>query len=150
MQMNGDAKLTIILQKQLNAISRLQLNDIRVIMNDDPYDLQAEIKGPISTPYEGGVFRVRLQLSSDFPQTPPKGYFITKIFHPNVNDETREICVNTLKKDWDPQNWNLKSIYEVIRCLLIVPFPESALNQEAAKMFMENYQEYFNMAKMLT
>lgn len=87
---------------------------------------------------------------NDFPQTPPKGYFITKIFHPNVNHETGEICVNTLKKDWNSQAWNLKTIYEVIRCLLIVPFPESALNQEAAKMFMESYQEYFNMAKMLT
>jgi ubiquitin-conjugating enzyme E2 S len=37
-----------------------------------------------------------------------------------------------------------------VRCLLIVPFPESALNESAGKMFMENYSEYFRHAKMLT
>ena len=29
------------------------------------------------------------------------GYFITKIFHPNIA-KNGEICVNTLKKDWKP------------------------------------------------
>ena len=33
---------------------------------------------------------------------------------------------------------------------MIVPFPESELNEEAGKMFMENYEEYFKYAKLLT
>jgi len=73
---------------------------------------------------------------------------LTKIFHPNVS-EKGEICVNTLKKDWDPANWSLKQIFEVIRCLLIVPFPESALNDEAGKLFMEDYEEYHKHASMI-
>ena len=40
--------------------------------------------------------------------------------------------------------------YQVIRCLLIVPFPESSLNEEAGKLFQENYQEYFKLAKLYT
>lgn len=31
---------------------------------------------------------------------------MTKIFHPNVS-ENGEICVNTLKKDWNPKKWSL-------------------------------------------
>lgn len=31
---------------------------------------------------------------------------------------------------------------QVIRCLLIEPFPESALNEQAGKMLLENYEEY--------
>lgn len=31
-----------------------------------------------------------------------------------------------------------------------MPFPESALNEQAGKMFMENYEEYFKHAKMIT
>jgi ubiquitin-conjugating enzyme E2 S len=31
-----------------------------------------------------------------------KGFFETKIFHPNVSS-LGEICVNTLKKDWQPK-----------------------------------------------
>lgn len=51
------------------------------------------------TPYVGGVFKVKLTLGKDFPQTPPKAFFLTKIFHPNVASNG-EICVNTLKRDW--------------------------------------------------
>lgn len=53
------------------------------------------------TPYAGGFFRVKVVLGKDFPQTPPKAFFLTKIFHPNVAPNG-EICVNTLKKDWKP------------------------------------------------
>ncbi|MGH0184779.1 UNVERIFIED_CONTAM: hypothetical protein FKN15_015917 [Acipenser sinensis] len=51
------------------------------------------------TPFAGGVFRMRLVLGKDFPASPPKGYFLTKIFHPNVGP-SGEICVNVLKRDW--------------------------------------------------
>ncbi len=54
--------------------------------------------------------------------------------------------MNTLKKDWDPMNWSLRHILEVIRCLLIVPFPESSLNEEAGRLFMDNYEEYARTA----
>ena len=37
----------------------------------------------------------------------------------------------------------------VIRCLLIVPFPESSLNDEAGKLFMESYDEYARRAKLM-
>lgn len=37
-----------------------------------------------------------------------------------------------------------------MKCLLIVPFPESALNEKAGKMFMEDYHEYCKHAKLLT
>jgi ubiquitin-conjugating enzyme E2 S len=42
---------------------------------------------------------VKLSVGPEYPASPPKGYFLTKIFHPNVS-EAGEICVNTLKKDW--------------------------------------------------
>ena len=38
----------------------------------------------------------------------------------------------------------------MVKCLLIVPFPESSLNEEAGKLFMENYDEYFKHAKLIT
>lgn len=53
------------------------------------------------TPYANGQFRIKLVLGKEFPTAPPKGFFLTKIFHPNVSQQG-EICVNTLKKDWKP------------------------------------------------
>ena len=75
---------------------------------------------------------------------------MTKIFHPNVAVPSGEICVNTLKKDWNPANWSLSHIFEVVKCLLIVPFPESSLNEEAGREFMENYDDFFNNARLYT
>lgn len=60
-------------------------------------DVQAELEGPQGTPYEQGLFRIRLCLGAEYPQAPPKGFFATKIFHPNVSP-AGEICVNVLKK----------------------------------------------------
>lgn len=74
---------------------------------------------------------------------------MTKIFHPNIRQPSGEICVNTLKKDWQPAH-GLRHVLMVIRCLLIEPFPESALNEEAAKLMLEEYDEYFSRAKMFT
>ncbi|XP_076054187.1 ubiquitin-conjugating enzyme E2 S isoform X2 [Oratosquilla oratoria] len=122
---------------------------IRVHMNDeDITDIQATIWGPAGTPYAGGVFRVKLALGKDFPQGPPKGFFLTKIFHPNVA-ANGEICVNTLKKDWKP-DLGIRRILLVIKCLLIVPNPESALNEEAGKLLLEAYDDYAARAKMMT
>lgn len=75
---------------------------IKVNINDDDVtDIQAFIDGPAGTPYASGMFKIKLVLGKDFPQGPPKAFFLTKIFHPNVS-LNGEICVNTLKKDWKP------------------------------------------------
>jgi len=73
---------------------------IKLVPNDeDLTDMTALLKGPEQTPFEGGVFKIKLKLGPEFPAAPPKGVFITKVFHPNVSAKG-EICVNTLKKDW--------------------------------------------------
>jgi len=47
--------------------------DIKLIpCEDDITDIQANITGPAGTPYEGGVFRVKLKLGTEFPAAPPK------------------------------------------------------------------------------
>jgi ubiquitin-conjugating enzyme E2 S len=38
----------------------------------------------------------------------------------------------------------------LIKCLLINPFPESALNDEAGKLFMEDFGEFSDRAKLFT
>jgi ubiquitin-conjugating enzyme E2 S len=149
-QPNLSARMIKVLWRQQQELLKKSPDCVTPIINDeDPIDIQADIEGPQGTPYEAGIFRVKLFIPSEFPQLAPKGYFMTKIFHPNVS-EKGEICVNTLKRDWNPKQWSLYNLFEVIKCLLIVPFPQSSLNEEAGKMFMDNYDEYFKVAKMLT
>lgn len=130
------------------------------------------------TPFAGGIFRMRLVLGKDFPAVPPKGYFLTKIFHPNVGHKG-EICVNVLKRDWKAE-LGLRHVLlvrcthlcfyikcqsastfiltvdlfysppQTIKCLLIHPNPESALNEEAGRLLLEDYAEYESRARLLT
>mmetsp|Transcript_32175 Transcript_32175/g.36586 ORF Transcript_32175/g.36586 Transcript_32175/m.36586 type:complete len:234 (+) Transcript_32175:113-814(+) len=108
----------------------------------------AQIEGPTGTPYEGKFFQLKLLISADFPSSPPRGFFLTKIYHPNVDLSNGSICVNTLKRDWTAET-TFCHVLSVIRCLLIVPFPESSLNDEAGKLFMESYKEYAKRATLM-
>jgi len=135
--------------KEIRKLCTEPLDGIKVQLNEeDVSDITAEIRGPDSTPFEGGVYKVKLVLPTDYPHAPPKGFFLTRIFHPNIS-KAGEICVNTLKKDWK-NDLGIGHVLQVVRCLLINPFPESALNEEAGKLFMEDYDEYFKKARMYT
>jgi len=146
---NISPKLLNLVLRQVGGLCLEKLDGVQMVMNEeDPLDIQALIVGPTQTPYEGGTYRVKICLGPEFPNQPPRAFFLTRIFHPNVS-ATGDVCVNTLKKDWDPQNWSIGHILQVIRCLLIVPFPESSLNEEAGRLFMESYDEYAAHAAMM-
>ncbi|ENN73367.1 ubiquitin-conjugating enzyme E2 S [Dendroctonus ponderosae] len=135
--------------REMQELANSPPEGIKVQVNEeDITDIQAMVEGPAGTPYSGGMFRVKLSLGKGFPTEPPKAYFFTKIFHPNVAPNG-EICVNTLKRDWK-SDLGLKHILLTIKCLLIVPNPESALNEEAGKLLLEHYDDYFQRAKMMT
>jgi len=135
--------------KQLHSLQSEAPEGIKVFLNEgDLTDIQANIEGPAGTPYEGGSFKIKIVLGKDYPKSPPRGFFLTKIFHPNVS-KSGEICVNTLKKDWKA-DLGLKHIFITVKCLLIYPNPESALNEEAGKLLLEQYGEYSKQAKMMT
>lgn len=62
----------------------------------------ALIRGPPDTAYEGGIFRVSIVCTPDYPLAPPSISFQTKIFHPNVHFRTGDVCLDILKKEWSP------------------------------------------------
>lgn len=60
-----------------------------------------------------------------------------------------EICVNTLKKDWKA-SYGIGHILVTVKCLLIYPNPESALDEEAGKLLLEDYESYCARARLIT
>ncbi|NXH15808.1 UBE2S enzyme, partial [Bucco capensis] len=132
--------------KEVSLLTSDPPEGIKLFPNEeDVTDVQVTIEGPEGTPYAGGLFRMKLVLGKDFPALPPKGFFLTKIFHPNVGP-SGEICVNVLKRDWRAE----LGLRHTIKCLLIHPNPESALNEEAGRLLLENYEEYAARARLLT
>ena len=62
------------LLKQQQELAYKAPDGVKIVINqEDPMDIQADIHGPQATPYEGGVFRIKLLIPSEFPFAPPKG-----------------------------------------------------------------------------
>lgn len=62
-------------QRELCTLLKEEIGGISVKPNEEMSTVEAEISGPENTPFEGGVFRVRLVLDAEYPETPPKGTF---------------------------------------------------------------------------
>lgn len=48
------------------------------------------------------MFKLELFLPDDYPMTPPKIRFLTKLYHPNV-DKLGRICLDVLKSAYPPR-----------------------------------------------
>ncbi|KAG4302466.1 hypothetical protein PCK1_001302, partial [Pneumocystis canis] len=136
--------------KEIQSLCAQPLEGIRLLESNDStfQDIQAYVFGPEGTPYEGGAFKLRLQFDAEYPTVPPKCHFITKIFHPNISPKG-DVCVSILKKDWSP-TVHVSHILLTIKCLLIHPNPESALNEEAGRLLLDNYESFCKHARLIT
>lgn len=138
------------LMKEIKKLLKRPLEDIEVVIkNDNLSILTAFIVGPEGTPFENGRFEIELHFSDSYPQQPPKGYFKTKIWHPNVEWNRGDICVNTLKRDWN-EKLGVKHILIAVRSLMIVPNYDSALNEEAGRQILESFDEYVKKGQLMT
>ena len=118
--------------------------------NENIFQWQAKIKGPPDTPYEEGEFLVNINVPEDYPISPPKCYFITKIFHPNIDFSNGEICFELLKDKWTPQ-WSLESVCVALFNLLSNPNAESPLNCDCGNLIRaHDFLGYTTLAKMYT
>ncbi|CAD8132638.1 unnamed protein product [Paramecium octaurelia] len=106
------------------------------------------IAGPPNTPYEGGVFDVELLLPDDYPMSPPKCVFNTKIYHPNI-DNLGRICLDVLKDKWSPA-LQIRSILLSIQVLLSSPNPDDPLNNDAANLWKTNEAQALMKARDYT
>uniref|UniRef100_A0A8C0KSS1 UBC core domain-containing protein n=1 Tax=Canis lupus dingo TaxID=286419 RepID=A0A8C0KSS1_CANLU len=64
---------------------------------------ECAIPGKKGTPWEGGLFKVRMLFKDDYPSSPPKCKFEPPLFHPNVYP-SGTVCLSILEedKDWRP------------------------------------------------
>ncbi|KAL1791789.1 hypothetical protein ACET3X_009540 [Alternaria dauci] len=115
----------------------------------DLTSLDVLLAGPIGTPYSGGVWRLHLSIPPTYPSAPPTAHFRTRLWHPNIDEASGAVCVETLKRDWS-SSLRLRDVLVTISCLLIQPNPASALNEEAGKMVMEDWEGYCRRARLMT
>jgi len=117
-------------------------------VNDNLFEWEAVILGPIGTPYEGGVFNLNISIPSNYPFKPPIVIFKTKIYHPNINS-SGSICLDILKTQWSPA-LTISKILLSICSLLADPNPNDPLVPEIANLLKTNIEVYNQTAKEWT
>ena len=90
-------------------------------INEDLFEWEATIMGPVGTPYAGGVFFLKIYFPTDYPFHPPKVSFISRIYHCNINS-SGTIFLDILREEWSP-GYGPKKILLSIVSLLSNPKP---------------------------
>jgi len=110
---------------------------------------RARMTGPLETPYEGGTFFLDIQIGEDYPYSPPKIKFTTKIWHPNISSQTGAICLDVLGKEWSPA-LTIRTALLSIQALLSLPEPDDPQDAEVASMYKSNRALFLQTAKYWT
>lgn len=97
---------------------------------DNLRHFQVTIEGPIQSPYAGGLFHLELFCSEDYPMSPPRVRFTTRIFHPNI-DRLGRICLDILKDKWSPA-LQIRTVLLSIQALMGAPNPDDPLANDVA------------------
>ncbi|KAH8858828.1 Ubiquitin-conjugating enzyme E2-17 kDa isoform 1 [Schistosoma japonicum] len=104
--------------------------------------------GPVDSPYEGGVFFLKIAFPTDYPFKPPKVSFITKIYHPNINSNG-SICLDILRGQWSPA-LTISKVLLSICSLLTDPNADDPLVPDIAKQYKVDREKYDTVAKEWT
>jgi ubiquitin-conjugating enzyme E2 D/E len=103
-----------------------------LIRSNDPIELIGVIFGPVQSPYEGGIFFLKINLFG-YPFKAPLIKFITKVYHPNI-DKKGTISISILKNDWTAA-LTLHKVLLSICSLLTDANPDDPLEPEIAKIY---------------
>ena len=94
---------------------------------------EATIFGPEGTPYYGGVFKLSINFTDEYPFKPPVVKFVTPIYHCNISGNG-SICLDILKNQWSPA-LNISKLLLSICSLLAEPNPNDPLVPDIAELF---------------
>lgn len=109
---------------------------------------QVVFKGSECSPYEDGYFIIDFLFNKGvFPTCGPEAKFITKMFHPNVNDNGH-VCINILN------NWKSgRTMVDVLLGILEImdnPVSSGGFPNAARSLLSKDVDEYFKKVEEYT
>ena len=133
------------------------------LVNQDDYNVwKVSMIGPQKTPYEGGVFTIKVYFPEEYPNKGAEFRFVNKIYHLNVDfgnenkDTIGHICLSSLNEWRTTGKVSNKKCYGVkqalfdIFCLFYNQGIESPYDPKIAEEYRDRRQEFDAKAREWT
>jgi ubiquitin-conjugating enzyme E2 H len=124
-------------------VMKLMMTDHEVtLVNDNMQEFFVKFRGPEDTPFNGGCWKVHVELPDQYPYKSPSIGFMNKIFHPNIDEMSGSVCLDVINQTWSPM-FDLINVIDVfLPQLLMYPNPTDPLNGEAAAILLRDPERY--------
>ncbi|XP_057321255.1 ubiquitin-conjugating enzyme E2 T-like [Microplitis mediator] len=138
------------LTRELAKLTQNPPEGIACYQKDDKINhLIVTILGPSGSPYEGGLFKLEVEVDDSYPFEPPRIKFLTPVYHPNIDNGGR-ICMDLLKMppngSWNP-TFTLENIFVAVQSLLGHPNPDDPLMPAIANEYRFYKSEFEKKAR---
>ncbi|GMN45839.1 hypothetical protein TIFTF001_015027 [Ficus carica] len=103
--MAGSGRFQCLIHNVANRFMLLlrMMSDYNVeTINDGLNEFNVEFNGPKDSLYEGGFWKIRVELPDAYPYKSPSIGFVNKIFHPNVDELSGAVCLDVINQSWSP------------------------------------------------
>ncbi|KAK4241788.1 ubiquitin-activating enzyme E2 family protein [Achaetomium macrosporum] len=121
--------------------------EVTLVNDNSMQEFYVRFKGPAETPFEGGVWKVHVELPDQYPYKSPSIGFVNRIFHPNIDELSGSVCLDVINQTWSPM-YDMINIFEVfLPQLLRYPNPSDPLNGEAAALLLREPKSYEQKVK---
>ena len=127
----------------------LMMSDHEVhLVDDNMQQFHVIFKGPTETPYEGGIWKIRVELPDQYPIKSPSIGFTNKIYHPNIDESSGSVCLDVINQTWSPM-FGLLNIFEnFLPHLLRYANPSDPLNAESLNLMTKDILKYNDTVKL--
>lgn len=125
------------------------------LIDGDAYDLLGSFQGPPGSPYEDGIFTIRMLFPSSYPDMPPVCKMLTPVYHPNIDKEGRvALKILAISQDgkqgslaWQKSKRTIETVMISLVQLFKTPNTEEPLVKDIANEIMRDIQRFENTAR---
>ncbi|VDK75478.1 unnamed protein product [Onchocerca ochengi] len=103
---------------------------------------------PDRWPYNVGGYKVEIEFTKDYPFKAPKIKFLTKIYHPNVNENGEVSLPMALSENWKP-SIKIDQLLTALAELLCSPQLGCVLRPDLAELYVKDADAYNKNASEL-
>ncbi|QPG74347.1 hypothetical protein FOA43_001674 [Brettanomyces nanus] len=129
-------------------VMKLLMSDYEVtLINDNMQEFFVNFMGPKDSPYEGGMWKIHVELPDQYPYKSPSIGFQNKIFHPNIDEASGSVCLDVINQTWSPMFDMFNIFEEFIPQLLNYPNASDPLNGDASSLYLRDKSKYLEKVK---